>query len=94
LKHYYLPWKSALHELDDFNSKIEFLQSEMRDKVGIGKLEGIDHYLGAVKKLLIEHEHKLYLIISEAKLKRVHKQKAQKIIENKSSVNQNALVLE
>lgn len=62
MKHYYLEWKRTLNELNDFSSKVEFLQSRIRNNVIINKNLDIEKYLDSLKTYVNNHEIKLHQI--------------------------------
>lgn len=55
-------WNNTLKELNNFNCKIEFLQSKMRDIVVRRKGFDIPEYLETLRKIITEHEYHLYSI--------------------------------
>ncbi len=61
-------WRNLLYELNEFGCKIEFLQSKMRNQVIVEKNVDVDKYINSVKKLVVEHEHKLYLDFCDMKV--------------------------
>ncbi len=51
--------KNSLIELNDYGSKIELLQSKMRNDVVADKHLNIGKYLNALRDMLTEHEYNL-----------------------------------
>lgn len=74
---YFVGWRNTLYELNEFGCKIEFLQSKMRKKVAIRKITDVDKYIEAVKKLVVEHEHNLYLNYCDMKIEIIRNSKIQ-----------------
>lgn len=68
MKNTSLGWRNILYELNEFGCKIEFIQSKTRDYVAIKKKVDIDKYIESIKKLVIEHEHNLYLNYCDMKI--------------------------
>lgn len=52
-------WKQTLIELNDFNCKIEFLQTHFRRKIAERKKLNIDEYVDSLRTLFKKHEKKL-----------------------------------
>ena len=71
MKNTSLGWRNILYELNEFGCKIEFIQSKTRDCVAIKKKVDIDKYIESIKKLVIEHEHNLYLNYCDMKIERI-----------------------
>lgn len=69
-------WRNLLYELNEFGCKIEFLQSKMRNQVVVGKIADVDKYIESVKKLVVEHEHNLYLDFCDMKIDMIRKNTA------------------
>lgn len=55
-------WEDILFELNNFECKIEFLQSETRRVLLNNRKINMDNYFTNVKQLLSEHECNLFLI--------------------------------
>lgn len=56
----YLYWRIILKELNDFSSRVEFLQSAIRDKViDISHID-VSKYLESLKCIVNEHENSLF----------------------------------
>ena len=68
MKYYSSAWKNTLSELNDFSCQIEFLQSRLRNQVSMKKQVEFDKYIEFVKKLVVEHEHNLYLNYCDMKI--------------------------
>lgn len=78
----YASWKSILYEMNNFNCKIEFLQTEMRKLVFLKENIDLNKYIYEIKNLVTEHEHNLYLTQPNSLLKEVQ---FHKIYEQSSS---------
>lgn len=61
----YNGWNNTLKELNNFNSKIEFLQSKMRDIVVERKSLDVADYMQELNKFIEEHEYNLYSILDK-----------------------------
>lgn len=73
MKNTSLGWRNILYELNEFGCKIEFIQSKTRNSVAIRKMVDIDKYIEAIKKLVVEHENKLYLNNCDMEVKMIRK---------------------
>ncbi|MBU2492361.1 MAG: hypothetical protein KJ571_07010 [Bacteroidetes bacterium] len=56
-----LYWKILLKELNDFSSKIEFLQSAIRAKIIDIRVIDVSKYLESLKSIFSEHGNNLFL---------------------------------
>ena len=73
MKNTSLGWRNILYELNEFGCKIEFIQSKTRDCVAIRKMIDVDKYIETIKKLVVEHEHNLYLNNSDMEIEMIRK---------------------
>jgi len=67
MENFYLSWKKTLNELNDFNCKVEFLQSNIRENVITRKNLNIDMYLSDLLGLVNKHLENLNLIAKSKK---------------------------
>jgi hypothetical protein len=74
----YLKWQNILAELNNFSSRIEFLESEMRNVISDRKEIDFEKYLASLKLVLNEHEKKIYANANSIESKILHEPKEQK----------------
>lgn len=77
MKYYSSAWQNTLSELNDFSCQIEFLQSRIRNQVSMKKQVDFNKYIEFVKKLVVEHEHNLYLNYCDMKIEIIRNSKIQ-----------------
>lgn len=61
-------WENTLCELNNFGSKIEFLQSKIRNMVACKKCMDTADYFKTLEGIVNEHEHNLTHTMTETKI--------------------------